>query len=423
MTQRSRHIPNTLFPIAVLVGVVCGLVGVFIHYLITLAIIIVFGNGPDADFLQFAEQLPLLWRLLLPTLGGLLIGLIVWYGKYPEVAGEGIPELQRAITHDAAKIPWPVAPLKTLSIIIAIGSGGSVGREGPLIQIGGTIGSYLSEGRSFITEHRISIVLAGAAAIMAATFGTPVAAVIFTFEVLHRKTGRLRLILIVIATLIAVFITRGFFGYEGLRLSVPIAEAITWLQYLWYGLVGVVAGLVAVLFGVLLHGVAAIMKRLPLHAVCKPALGGFLVGSIACLTPFIYEPVTFALFGTVTSGIALSLPLILVIILAKLVATALSIGSGGSGGIFAPSLILGLLISAAGNVLAVTVGGQVFDPVMAIVAMAAVFAATAHAPITAAVMLIEITELPQVFPALLLATMFSYGTAWLLLRRSMYRIH
>lgn len=400
-------------------GTFAGLAGVALHRVLSLAVALTFGVE-QYSFVEAALRLPWYVTVAMPALGGFLVGLLVWYTKESAITGEGVPEVQRLLATGGA-VSWSVAPLKALTTTITIASGGSVGREGPIIQIGAVIGAVYAKARHLRREHTRTAIVATAAGAMAATFGAPAAAVVFAFEVLEPKLNRFRFLLTVLTVAVAVLVARGGFGFAGLRLSVTAETASLGVMILAAVCLGVVAGGVAFVFtrllGTLRHG----FGRLAVWHPLKPALGGFLVGCCALATPFLYEPATATLFTAVTGTLTFSMTTLVILLVLKITATAMSLGSGASGGVFAPSLVIGLLLGALTNLFLGTIGfaATTWLPLMG---MAAVFSALAYAPLTASIILFEITGAGQVFPFALLSSVVAFLTAYLLKSKSLYRL-
>lgn len=413
---------NLRFGISVVcIGVIGGVLGVVFHTVLQMAVGIFYGVPASGDFGAAFSMLPWWWKVAVPALGGLLVGIVVVYTKTPEVSGEGVPAVIAALDRPHAKIRARVAPLKAVVSIITLGSGGSAGREGPVIQIGAALGSLVGQITKAAPIQSQTLLLAGAAATMAATFGTPVAAIVFVSEVLRRSISLQSMVVIFIAVGIAVLVAQFGFGYQGLRITVP--ADISWgtpLTLLTMIGLGVLAGLLAGIFGWLLRVVKKVFNASSLPRVSKPAVGGFLVGLLCLGVPYLQEPATYPLLTDIVVGASFSIGFLGLIIVTKLLATTLTIGSGGSGGIFAPSLLLGCLL---GSVYGTLVGSmfQASETVLyVVVGMAAVFAAAAHAPVTAVFMLYEMTGVVATVPALLCGCAAAYVVMQITNTKSIY---
>jgi chloride channel protein, CIC family len=415
---RKDH--SVIFPAIIFLGIICGGVGVLFHYLIAFFVSFTFDVSSVSSFTTEINTLPVWWRVLLPMIGGLFVGLLVYFTKLPEIAGEGVPEVKRAIKTRNSYFNWKVAPLKALTTMITIGTGGSVGREGPIIQIGAAIGSFIATQRGTGKKHTTTLLLAGAAAAMAATFGTPVAAVVFVYEVLVRDFDRFRFLTISTAVLVSILTTRFVFNYDGLNFSIDSSHALDKTTLILSLIIGVFSGIIAVCFGSILNYVKRATVCIPLPSPLKPALGGLLVGFLALYSPYLYEPATSSLVTLLTEPLITPVWFLFGLLLIKLVATTISIGSGGSGGIFAPSLVLGLILGALVNSATATLFHIPFSGLLSIVGMAGVFAAAAHAPFTAVLLIFEITNATTLLPALIICCLAAYITARVLRKESMY---
>lgn len=385
--------PYKLLILSALVGVGGAFGAITFHFLIYLSNLWFFGSSDDSQFINLLETLPIWYRILVPAVGGLLVGLIFHYSKIHEAEGEGVPEVMEALAVKRGKIrPW-VAPVKTIASAITIGSGGSAGREGPIIQIGSAIGSNVGQWLNLDTKQTSMLLAAGAAAGIAGTFGTPIAGVIFSAEILFRKMTIFNYFQLILAAIVGAALTKSLIGHDGLVLTIPSVPLIQLQEALAYILLGVVAGVVAVLFGSSLKFSAKAFRKVSLHPVLKPAVGGLLIGLIAIFIPYIHEPATYPLMVEMLEASTFSIYFLLTLLFVKIISTSITLGSGGSGGIFAPSLLIGILLgSVFGTLLQQILTIDISIYVYALVGMAAVFAAAAHAPITAVVIMFEITN-------------------------------
>lgn len=382
-----------LLILSAIVGVGGAIGAIIFHFLIYLSGLWFFGSSTDSQFVNLIEHLPIWYRILVPAVGGLLVGLIFHYSKIHEAEGEGVPEVMEALAVRQGKIrPW-VAPIKTIASAITIGSGGSAGREGPIIQIGSAIGSSVGQWLNLDTKQTSVLLAAGAAAGIAGTFGTPIAGVLFSAEILFKKLSVFNYFQLLLAAIIGSSLTKFLIGHSGLEFSIPSVSLIQPAEILTYLLLGVAAGVTAALFGSSLKFSAKVFKKVALHPVLKPAVGGLMIGLIAILIPYIHEPAAYPLMANILDASTFSIYFLVTLLFVKIVSTSITLGSGGSGGIFAPSLLIGILLgSVFGTLLQQILTLDISVYVYALVGMAAVFAAAAHAPITAVVILFEITN-------------------------------
>ncbi|MGN6331213.1 MAG: chloride channel protein [Motilibacteraceae bacterium] len=349
--------------------------------------------------------------VLAPVAGGLLYGpLVDRFAR--EAKGHGVPEVMYAVAQRGGRIQGRVAVVKALASALCIGSGGSVGREGPIVQIGSALGSWL--GRTFrVPETRLrTLVACGAAGGIAATFNAPVAGVFFALELLLRDFAAEAFGVVVLAAVVASVVGRAFFG-DTPFLHLPAFTIAHPAEYLLYALLGLLAGIVGVCFTRVLYAIEDVCDwvwRGPEWA--RPAVGGLVLGLLLLVLPQLYGVGYPVLQAGVEGRYALAF--LVVLLLGKMLATSLTIGIGGSGGVFAPSLFIGAMFGAAfGDVVHVLAPG-VAGPTgaYALVGMGAVFAGSARAPITAVLIMFELTgEYTIILPlmlAIVLATAVSH---------------
>ena len=340
--------------------------------------------------------------ILLPALGGLLVGPLVHF-LVPEAKGNGIPQVLTAIATQRGRIRGIVALAKAVTSAITIGSRGSAGREGPIVQIGSALGSAI--GQLFrLSERRIVHLLAsGAAAGLAAAFNAPIGGAMFALEVILGDFGIDAFGSIVIAAVTASVIGRVVLG-DSPAFTVPPYALKSPVELVFYIGLGVAAGLAAVAFMKTMHRVGEAFEAWRFPPFLKPAAGGLAVGLLGCLLPQVLgtgvETITEALNGR------LGLALLAILVPAKILATSLTLGSGGSGGDFAPALCIGAVLGGAYGQLVNAVAPGVAAPsgAYAMVGMAAVFAGAARAPITAILILFEMTRDYRIILPLMFAT-------------------
>ncbi|MCK9921464.1 chloride channel protein [Frankia sp. AgPm24] len=351
------------------------------------------------------------WYLLLvPVLGGCVYGPLI-HRFAREARGHGVPEVMYAVAERDGRIAPRVSAVKSLASALCIGTGGSVGREGPIVQIGAALGSALGQ-LLRVAHHRLPILVAcGAAGGIAATFNAPVAGVFFALEVILRSFTAEAFGVVVLSAVTASIIGRAAFGTAPF-LTLPVFEIRHGGEYLLFVLLGALAGLVGVLFTRLLYLIEDLCDwawRWP--EWLRPAVGGLLLGVVLLALPQMYGVGYPVLEHTVHGGYTLWF--LLVLIGGKTIATSLTIGIGGSGGVFAPSLFIGAATGAAFGTLAHDLAPGSVAPVgaYALVGMGAVFAGAARAPITAVVILFELTgEYTIILPlmsAVVIATLIS----------------
>ncbi len=369
-------------------------------------------------FLDQVERAPWWLLLSLPALGGLAVGLVIAY-LAQELRGPGVPEVIEAVALRDGYIAPRVALLKPLCTGTIIATGGSVGREGPVVQIGSAIGSTLAQLLSLSPERTRIFLACGAAAGIAATFNAPFAGVMFAVEIILADLQVAYLGHIALAGVTGAVLARYFMG------DFPVFTIFSFtLKHtgeLWfYALLGVAAGLVSVGFIHAVYGLDTLFRRLPIPEWVKPGLGGLGLGGLALAAPQVlgvgYDSVNLALTGNVVLSAAL------LFLLAKLAATALCLGSGMSGGIFAPSLFIGAMLgtalAAAGNLIFPGIGLEPSH--FALVGMGAMVSGTTLAPITAIMTIFELTNTYAVIVPLMASCIGSLLTVKYLYGYSIY---
>ena len=378
--------------VAIFIGLVGGYGAVGFRLLIVqLQLWIWRPQGPISDsggLLEWVRELPWWWVVAAPALGGLAVGWIVdTFAK--EARGHGVPEVMEAVALRHGRIRPRVVAAKTLASGICIASGGSVGREGPIVQIGSAIGSTVGQFLKVSPRRLRTLVGCGAAAGIAATFNAPVAGALFAVEVILGDFGVPQFSPIVIASVVATVVSRQHLG-DLPAFEIPHYSMEHPGELAAYAVLGLLAGLLAILFTRSLHTSEELFERLPLPAPLKAMAGGAAVGAIALLAPQVlgvgYEAMNQALTQAPGAWLLVGL------LFAKVLAVSLTIGSGGSGGVFAPSLFLGASLGGAvGAVVQVWFPGAAPPGAYALVGMGAVVAAATHAPITAIMILFELT--------------------------------
>ncbi|WP_198410560.1 chloride channel protein [Cryobacterium sp. TMT2-18-3] len=360
-----------------------------------------------------------------PVVGGLLYGPLV--NRFaPEARGHGVPEVMYAVTKRGGRIPGKVAIVKSLASAITIGSsgsGGSVGREGPIVQIGSALGSTLGRAVRMPESQLRTLVACGAAGAIAATFNAPIAGVFFALELLLRDFAARSFGIVVLSSVTASIVGRSILGDHPF-LTLPTCTIVNSAQFALFAVLGLAAGLVAVGFTKTLHAVedACDWAWRGKSEWLRPVAGGLLLGLLLFALPQLYGVGYPVLEKGVEGGYALGFVALLLV--GKIVATSLTIGIGGSGGVFAPSLFIGAMLGAGFG----QVSGAMF-PVFAgqtgtfaLVGMGAVFAGAGRAPITAAIILFELTGEYSIILPLLLAIVIATGVSRVLSEDTIYTL-
>ena len=383
--------------LASIVGTCTGFGAVGFRKLVEAITRLSFGEG---SVLEGAQTLHWPVRLALPAVGLVIAwGLTQWLAQ--EAKGHGVPEVMEAVALKGGRIRNRVMLVKTMASAVTIGTGGSVGREGPIVQIGSSIGSTFGQIFHLDDDHTRLLVACGAAAGIAATFNAPVAGVAFAVEIILGSAAVRTFSPIVVSSVLATAISRWLLG-DTPAFRVPQASLESGAELINYVLLGLLAGLVGVAFIRLLYKLEDRFATLP--GLATPLVGGLLVGAIGLAAPAIYglgyESIDKVLHERETLGI------LALLVVAKMFATSLTLGGGGSGGIFAPCLFIGAMLGGFwGDIVNEAALWPTAAPhAYALVGMAAVVAATTHAPLTAIIMIFELTSNYQIILPVMLAT-------------------
>ncbi len=354
--------------------------------------------------------------IILPAIGGIIVGSLIQWGAR-EAKGHGVPQVLEAVAVHGGHIRARVAVVKSFASAICLGSGGSAGREGPIVQIGSTLGSIAGQLGKFSLPQRRCFVACGAAAGIAATFNAPLAGVLFAHEIILGDLAITSLAPIVVAAVTSAAIGYSAFGNVP-AFQIPDYALGHVTELPWFIVVGAIAALAGVAFIRLLYGLEFWIDRIRMPIWGTAALGGLAVGCIGYFFPAIFG-LGYDAMGQVLSGITPVTVVLLALGILKIVATSATLGSGGSGGIMAPSLFIGVMLGTAfGNLLAPL--SATTPPAYGLVGMAALFAATGHAPLTSVLTVFEMTRDYQMILPLMLACGVSTVMARLLFPFSIY---
>jgi len=412
----DRHISSLLMAIAI--GILSGYGAVLFRFVIQGAQYAFYQN--TADILTFVSTVPVYCLIGLPAIGGLVVGLLVRFGAR-EAKGHGVPEVMEAVSLRGGRIRKRVAVVKIIASAVCIGSGGSVGREGPIVQIGSSIGSSIAQiFKTSGPQHR-TMVGCGAAAGIAATFNAPIAGVLFALEVLLGDFGLAAFSPVVLSSVMATTISRHYFG-DFPAFVIPSYELASLWEFAIYPFLGLLAGLLAILFIVVLYKAEDLFDAIKIPEWIKPALGGMLLGLVLLKWPQVFG----VGYGAINQSLLneMSGLLLFTLIFVKIGATSLTIGSGGSGGIFAPSLFIGAMAGGFfGWVVNILFPGITASPAAyALVGMGALVAGTTHAPITAILIIFEMTGNYKIILPMMITCILSTLVAISLKNGSMYTV-
>ena len=418
-----------LLILSVIVGASTGLASVFFVKLIFA--IQDFSYGSISDLLPFLGK----WiYLIVPILGGLLVGPLILLAQ--EAKGHGVPEVMQALILRGGRIRARVAAAKITASALCIGTGGSAGREGPIIQVGAALGSTIGQVLRLSDERIRNLVACGAAAGIAATFNAPIAGVAFAIEVLMCGLQMRAFGNVVIAAVSASVVSRNLIG-DRFAFEVPSYSLNSSVEIILYLILGLVAAIVGVMFMKMLNFSENVFDRWKFPQLFKPAVGGMLLGVLGLL--YMNLPnLTFPM-GSGAHGAGLDTPIphmygsgfpfieaaiqgnaslwiLIVLIFLKPLATSFTLGSGNSGGVFAPSLFTGAMLGGAmGHLFSYwfpSIGNN--TGAFALVGMAALFSATARAPLTAMLIVFEMSnDYFMILPLMVAGVTASYFSQWL----------
>ncbi|MGB8776584.1 MAG: chloride channel protein [Terriglobales bacterium] len=408
-TTTWRVVPISL--LATLIGVVCAFVALALLRLIGLFTnLFYFGRWNTTMVSPVGNHLGI-YSIFVPIIGALIIGVMARYGS-ERIRGHGIPEAIESILLGGSRIEPKVALLKPLSSAISIGSGGPFGAEGPIIMTGGAVGSMIAQLFHLTSAERKTLLVAGAAGGMSATFASPVAAVLLAVELLLFEWKPRSLIPVALASAMAAVVRRYILGF-GPLFPVPAHPLFIGPKgLLGCALVGLLAGALSALLTLSVYAAEDAFQRLKIHWMWWPAIGGLAIGLGGLVFPQAlgvgYDTIAALLQGNVTSRVILG------VLLVKWFIWAVSLGSGTSGGVLAPLLMMGGALGGLEAMFLPNEGGG-FWP---LISMGAILGGTMRAPFTSIVFAFELTHDANVFLPLLVGSVIAHGFTVLTLRRS-----
>jgi CIC family chloride channel protein len=422
---------SKLYILGAIVGVVSGFVAIGFRLLIL---------GISIAFTAVPQVIGIWGWLLIPAAGGILVGFIVL--KFaPEAKGHGVPEIIEAYALRGGRIRFRVPLLKSLASAICIGSGGSCGREGPIAQIGGGVGSSIAVRLKLDSKITKTLVICGVASGISATFNAPLGGTLFGIEVIGGGIVGFSIIPVIISSVIATAIVDTLLGSQP-SFQEPFFVLSNYWELGFYFILGVLFGLLAVAWTRGFYKIEDFFEKLPIPKLAITAVGGLIVGGLAVVIIFVEnsfdyvgmfkpgEPYFPAIMGVGYAFIDASLigvvPLLLLAVLgvAKALATSVTLGSGGSGGVFAPTLFIGTAIGGAYGLLFSTLFPTVIAEPMAyaLIGMAALFAGSGRAPITCIVIIMEMTSDYSMILPLMIAVSSSFLISSLIEGESIYTL-
>ncbi len=376
--------------LAAIVGVIAGFVAYLLVSLIGLISNLVFFQRIGLEIPDLTNHNLGPWVIVVTVVGGLIIGLMARYGT-SKIRGHGIPEAMEAIVINRSRISPLVMLLKPLSAAIAIGTGGPFGAEGPIIQTGGAFGSIIGQFLHVTAAERKVLLACGAAAGMAATFSTPIAAVILAIELLLFEFKSRSFIPLVIATTLATTVHFGLMG-RGPMLEVNPLDFGIPNGLPFYLILGVICGIFAVGYSKALYWFEDLFERLPINSMWWPAIGGLVLGIVALFVPRVLGVGYDNISGIINNEFPITV--LLSIVIFKSLVLFVTLGSGTSGGLLAPTFMVGAALGAlfAMAVNAIFPEANLSPGAYALVGMAAVFGAASRATFTFIIFAFEITR-------------------------------
>jgi CIC family chloride channel protein len=412
-TATKRLVPISLF--AIVIGVVSSYLALWLLRLIDFATNLFFFQRLSFQPASPADHHLGAWVILVPVVGGLIIGVMARYGS-DRIRGHGIPEALESILLRGSKIQPKVALLKPVSAAISIGSGGPFGAEGPIIMTGGAVGSLLAQFFHLTDSERKTLLVAGAAAGMSATFAAPIASVLLAVELLLFELKPRSLVPVALASATAAAARRYLLGMGPLFATKPHTSSYGSETLVACVVMGLLAGLLALALTKSVYLAEDAYEHLPFHWMWWPAIGGLVIGIGGWIFPQAMG-VGYSVIGEFLQGDA-PLKLILGILVVKSIIWSVSLGSGTSGGVLAPLLMIGGALGAAGAHFfpaVFTSQGLGFWP---LISMAAVLGGTMRAPLTAVIFSIELTRDMNLMLPLLISAVIADGFTVLFMRRS-----
>jgi CIC family chloride channel protein len=403
--------------VAILIGLLGGYGAVLINYSIRL---FQYGFWQSEFSLETVKNYPWYLKLLVPTFGGIVVGLVIRYVA-KEAKGHGVPEVMEAIALRNGIIRPRVVIAKLFSSALYIASGGSVGREGPVIQIGSAVGSVVGQFFKVNSKRMRTFVGCGAASGIAAAFNAPVAGALFAVEIILGDFAVPQFSPIVISSVTATIVSRHYLG-DSPAFKVPAYHLVSPLEVINYIILGFLAGLVALAFIKTLYYSEDVFDKFKAPDFIKGGIGGLIIGAIGLKFPSIYGVGYDTMDQALKTGFVWYFALSLVFI--KILSTSVSLGSGGSGGIFAPSLFLGAMLGTFfGNIVNIWFPDWTADPgAYALVAMGGVVGAATHGPITSILIIFEMTNDYKIIVPLMITTIIATLVATRLHKESIYTL-
>jgi H+/Cl- antiporter ClcA len=413
-TSQNKQRLLTIAALAVIIAICISFIAKFLINLIYLITHLSFFGDVAISHITPAENSLGLWVIVIPAVGGVIVGLMALYGS-KAIRGHGIPEAMEQILTNQSKIKPTITYLKPISSAIAIGTGGPFGAEGPIIATGGALGSTLGQLLKISHNERKILLASGATAGMAAIFGSPIAGIFLAIELLLFEFSPRSIIPVALACITGAaghhfLFSPGPVFPVGHLIKIPSNTAL-----LIYSILGIVTGFLSVLVTKIVYFIEDTFEKLPIHWMWWPAIGGLIVGIVGYIAPRTlgvgYENITDILSGDLPIKLVLSLCIF------KFISWAIALGSGTSGGTLAPLLTIG---GAAGALLASVIlyffpGSGITLSLAALIGMSAMFAGASRALLTAIIFALEVTGQSNALLPLLAACTASYFVSFFLM--------
>jgi chloride channel protein, CIC family len=434
ITQRTPHNALIMSLLSVLVGVVSGIGAVIFRALISLFHNLMFLGKVSLVYEANVHTAPSPWGtfvILVPVLGGLGVAFLV-ANFAPEAKGHGVPEVMDSIYYNRGIIRPVVALVKSLASALSIGSGGSVGREGPIIQVGATFGSTLGQIISMPAWQRITLIAAGTGGGIAATFNTPIGGMLFAVEIMLHEVSVRTLVPVAISTATATYVGQVFFGVHPAfvipAFETPYFHLANPLVLLFYVGLGIIIGIASAIYIRSIYLFEDFFdRRVPGTYYTRHMLGMLVVGILMYLLMltlghYYIEGVGYAAIQDVLTGTLSQLYPLIILCALKLLATSVTLGSGASGGIFSPALFIGAMLGGAyGTLLGwLAPSLSINPPAFAVAGMAGVVGGATGAAMAAIVMIFEMTLDYNVILPITITVALSNGVRWFLLKETIY---
>jgi CIC family chloride channel protein len=420
--------------LCILTGVIAGLGAVVFRALIALTHNALFYGRLSTLYDANMHTAASTWGpfvIIVPVIGSVGVTFLVTHFA-PEAKGHGVPEVMDAVYYGRGVIRPVVAVFKSLASALSIGSGGSVGREGPIAQIGSAFGSTMGQLFTMTTKQRITLIAAGAGGGIAATFNTPIGGILFAVELLLQEVSVATLVPVAVTTVTATYVAQLFFGVHPSFIIPALQQPYFHPLNPWllgpYAALGVLMGLTSTVFIHSLYVAEDFFEKRTVsnpylrHAVGMLAVGGLMYGLMSATGHYYVEGIGYSTVQEILAGNIRAVHLLVLLFFVKLLATALTLGSGGSGGIFSPSLFLGATAGGAFGIVLQQVfpHAPISPAAFAVAGMAGMVGGATGAAMTAIVMIFEMTLDYSVILPMTMTVALSYGTRTLLSRESIY---